>query len=146
MNTTVFVTLTHISCSECGAAFGVEASFERARREDHSTFYCPNGHRQHFPHQTEKERRIAELEREAKSLKSSRDFWSEQSRSARQDAEHERRRVNGYRGVVARTKRRIAVGRCVCCSRQFKDLERHMKSQHPKFDPDMGAAALAEKA
>lgn len=146
MVTTLLVTLTHVCCSECGAVFGLESSFERGLRESHATFYCPNGHRQHFPGQTEKERRIAELERTTKSLISSRDLWSGQARTAQQEAEHERRRVNGYKGIVARTKKKIAAGRCPCCSHQFKNLESHMRTQHPHYDPEKGAEALVGKA
>jgi hypothetical protein len=56
------------------------------------------------------------------------------------------RKLRGTRAVVTRMKRRAVAGRCPCCSDQFKDLERHMKTKHPNFDPEKGAEALAEKA
>lgn len=30
---------------------------------------------------------------------------------------------------------RIRNGVCPCCNRSFKDVHRHMKSQHPEFNP-----------
>jgi len=32
-------------CPECGIEFGISHCFEKRRREDGRTFYCPNGHR-----------------------------------------------------------------------------------------------------
>jgi hypothetical protein len=146
MATTLLITLTHVSCYECGVVFGIESNRNNDLLKSHDNFWCPNGHSQRYIGQTAEERRIAELERTTKSLISSRDFWSGQARDARQDAEHERRRVNGYKGVVARTKKKIAAGRCPCCSHQFKNLESHMRTQHPHYDPAKGAEALAGKA
>jgi hypothetical protein len=76
----------------------------------------------------------------------SKEFWEQRARSSSATVAHQERRINGYKGVVARTKRKIAAGRCPCCSHQFKDLERHMTTKHPGYDPDKGAEALAAKA
>lgn len=46
-----------------------------------------------------------------------------------------------YVSAMRHGKKRVADCQC-----QFKDLERHMQTQHPKFDPDKGADALAGKA
>lgn len=46
---TVQAVLTTITCSECGIAFGVPEHWRSTKRSDHSTFWCPNGHRQHYP-------------------------------------------------------------------------------------------------
>jgi hypothetical protein len=142
---TVFLTLTAETCCTCGLVFGLEAGHQRQLRESHEFFYCPNGHRQHYTAQTDKERRIAELERTEKALRSSEAFWKDRTTSARAEAERKTRQVNCYKGVVTRFKRRLVAGRCPCCSHAFKDLERHMKNQHPKYDPDRAADALAGK-
>jgi hypothetical protein len=42
-------------------------------------------------------------------------------------------------------KRRVAKGICVCCSKKFKDLETHMKEEHPDWNPDKAAEALASE-
>jgi hypothetical protein len=55
------------------------------------------------------------------------------------------RQIAARKGIITRMKRRLVAGRCVCCSKQFKDLETHMKARHPSFDPEKGAEALTEK-
>ena len=40
------------------------------------------------------------------------------------------------KGVVTRTKKRIAKGKCVRCSHEFPDLATHMAEVHPDFDPE----------
>ncbi len=37
-------TLVVIECSSCGVSFGMTEDFIQARRDDHRTWYCPNGH------------------------------------------------------------------------------------------------------
>jgi len=47
-----------INCcnSKCGIRFFVDDTYEKAKQEDHSSFFCPNGHGQHFYGQSETER------------------------------------------------------------------------------------------
>jgi hypothetical protein len=142
----ITISLVTVRCFKCGVIFGIESGRKEELTESHDSFWCPNGHAQHFVGQTEKEKRIAQLERDVRSNKSSADFWREQSASAAKEVEHQSRRINGYKGVVARTKRRVAAGRCPCCSAEFKNLESHMKAKHPNYDPAKGAEHLAEKS
>ncbi len=137
--TTLVLTLTHHTCGKCGIAFGLESTHHANLMESHETFYCPNGHPRAFTGQTEKERRIAELERQTKALASARDYWSNRTASATREVEQTTRRLNGYKGVVTRMKRRAVAGRCPCCSHTFKDVKRHMASQHPDWNPDVEA-------
>ena len=37
-----------IECCRCSVIFGVTALFEKKRREDKETFWCPNGHSQAY--------------------------------------------------------------------------------------------------
>ena len=53
----------HVNCAGCGIEFCLPNAVEADRREDHKPFYCPNGHSNYYPQETEKERRIRELER-----------------------------------------------------------------------------------
>lgn len=52
----------HVNCANCGIEFCLPQAVEDKRREDHKTFYCPNGHSNYYPAATEKERRIRQLE------------------------------------------------------------------------------------
>jgi hypothetical protein len=146
--TTVFTTLTHVECASCGVVFGMTADFTQRRRDDHKTFHCPNGHHQYFYGETEAERLKRELQVERDRVareKHGREQAEARVRDARLETEHIERRLRGTKSVVTRMKRRAAAGRCPCCSHQFKDLERHMKHQHPKWNPDRAAEALSEK-
>lgn len=153
MSTLLFsVKLTTVTCCNCGMTFAMPSEVEQKRRSDHDWFYCPAGHRQYFPQKSEAEklrddlaRTRAEFDQEqAKRKTAEAERWRERERRI-EETTHLSRRINGYKGVTTRMKRRAMAGRCPCCTRQFKDLERHMKNQHPKFDPDHGAEALAAK-
>lgn len=142
---TVAIEFVAITCYKCGLIFGIESSRNETLTKSHESFWCPNGHSQAYLGKTAEQKRIEELERETRELKSSRDFWNDQAKSANATVEHQNRRINGYKGAVARVRRRVAKGRCPCCSQQFKDLKQHMAAVHPHWDPDTAAERLAEK-
>lgn len=142
--TTIFTTLTSTSCCHtgCGVVFGIESGYMDDLKKSHGSFCCPNGHRQHFTAETEAERLKRQLQQTENCLS-----------YARKDVERLRgtvkvrdRQVSARKGIITRMKRRLVAGRCVCCSKQFKDLESHMKNQHPSFDPEKAAQVLSEKA
>lgn len=119
-------------CCVCDVRFAMTADFERRRREDRRSFYCPNGHAQGFcgktPAEREREAREA-AERRAVALQAQID-------QKNKSIEHLGRRLNASRGVTTRLKNRIKNGVCPCCNRHFKDLHRHMTTEHPDFRPD----------
>lgn len=45
-----------VTCSECGVLIIAKPHFFHARRRDHNTYHCLNGHKQYFPGETEEER------------------------------------------------------------------------------------------
>lgn len=109
------VRLDLVCCSQCGIEFGLPVAYKQERREDHATWYCPNGHPQYFPAESEAEKlrkRVANLEDDA--------------RVARLDADRAQREA-------ARLKKRAQGGACPCCNRTFAQLTRHMKTKHPDF-------------
>lgn len=93
--------------------------FER-RREDHENFFCPNGHPQHFPAETEAEklRRALDDEKDRHARTLSRLNLTE-------------RRAKKAEKQIARTKK----GLCPCCKRFFLDLSRHVATKHPEQLP-----------
>lgn len=95
-------------CSQCGINYYVPDNWQRKRREQHDTFYCPNGHAQHFPHETEAEK-----------YKRKADMLADQVRMEREQREK-----------VERQLQRIRKGTCPKCNRHFVNVERHMKSKH----------------
>lgn len=59
---TVETTLNIVTCS-CGLVFAVPDQFLDARRDDHKTFYCPNGHGHWFPEKNDLEEAQAEIDK-----------------------------------------------------------------------------------
>lgn len=45
--------MTKISCSVCGIEYHIPAHYCAKRQQDHKSFFCPNGHPQHFPQDSE---------------------------------------------------------------------------------------------
>ena len=130
-----------MQCPTCGIVYGLEAHYRAKRRDTGASWNCPNGHSLSY-RDTEATRLKKQLTLTENCLANTRESLKHMGDRAR-GAE---RSVAARKGVVTRMKRKITKGRCVCCSRQFKDLESHMKIEHPKWDPDRGAEAIAEKA
>jgi hypothetical protein len=131
----------------CGVAFGIPKSLydhyqvANDRKAQSYSLYCPLGHEM-VPVKTDAQKLREELARTKATL----DQRDERITELRESVERQTRRINGYKGVTTRLKRRIQAGRCPCCSHEFKDLGRHMKNQHPSWNPDAHAEALAGKA
>ena len=59
-----------VECYKCGIVFWVSASLRRRWRDKGETFYCPNGHDQHYTKST-----VARLKEELAAVKSDCDWW-----------------------------------------------------------------------
>ena len=126
--------LNTLECYKCQIVFAVPETFERERRRDHKSFFCPAGHPQYFFGKSDLElleEQVAEKERAL--------VW-ERNRAAKnhERAEATQRQLTATRGVVTRTKNRIAKGKCPKCSKQFSDLAHHMAETHPDYAVDTG--------
>lgn len=122
---------TVIVCSYegCGVSFALNDEYISARRDDHQTWYCPNGHPRYYPgeNKLEREQRLRQrAERAAANAQ-------ESARSHRAEAELQRRKAAAARGQVTKVKRRVGKGVCPCCNRSFVDLARHMAGKHPDY-------------
>lgn len=110
-----------LACADCGMPFGIDKEFEDRRREDHRTFYCPNGHPQSYGQRTEAEReksRRINAEAELEHAREQRDYQKKQAASAK--------------GQKTRIMNLIKAGVCpVCRERNFTNVRRHMETQHP---------------
>jgi len=126
--TTIITTLVGIECFKCHVLFGMTEQQNQICLERGHEFYCSNGHRQFYME--------TEVQRLKKKLQTTQNFANEQQRQKntyRDQRDHQARRAVSLKGVVTRTKRRIAVGKCPCCHIEFKDLQKHMKKQHPGY-------------
>ena len=118
--TTVTITLTHVECSECGINYGLSGHYERKRTEDHKTFYCPNGHNQHFPAESEAEK----LRRQLKDQQKYADNLNAQLTQSESS-------LRATKGVVTKLRKRASNGVCAFCHRHFVNVERHVSTKHP---------------
>ncbi|MDN5726081.1 MAG: hypothetical protein L0G99_09160 [Propionibacteriales bacterium] len=114
-----------ITCCRCYFEFGMpETMYERVTK-NHSDWYCPNGHAQHFTGKTEEERLREEVTFQRGRAKS----WQDQA------TQNEARR-RAEKAAKTRIRNRIAQGVCPCCKRSFVDMQRHIEGQHPEFGGD----------
>lgn len=126
------------TCSACGVLYAMPESLQKERLADKRTFYCPNGHPQTYIGKSEaqKLRETVDEERRARQRAEQRiAMYADEAREARECAEHERRRANGYKGHATRITKRAKAGVCPCCNRTFQQLARHMATKHPQFTP-----------
>lgn len=105
-------------CSECGVRFGLQAFYKSKLQETHQTFYCPNGHSQYFPGETEAEKLRKELKRKEQELA---------------NKVIEKINVENELLKTQRKLKRVHNGTCPCCKRTFQNLKRHMETKHPEL-------------
>lgn len=62
----VIVNMVAVTCCNegCGVTFGMPKGLVRALKRSHEWFYCPHGHHQHWPQETEEEKLRDQLAKE----------------------------------------------------------------------------------
>lgn len=126
------------TCTTCGTLFAMEEGFQKERLADKTRFYCPNGHYLAYTGKSETQKlqeQLAEERRQRQRAEQNVAYWSDDAKQARAEAEHERRRANGYKGHATRITKRAKAGVCPCCNRTFVNMARHMATKHPQFTP-----------
>ena len=93
-----------LTCS-CGATYALPKSFLSERRDDHETFYCPNGHRRHYPQMSDEEK----LQQQLEHCQADRDFWEDGHNAAVEKQMALKRSRGSLRGVITRMKK-VAAG------------------------------------
>lgn len=131
----VTITITPVHCTTCGGWFGLDEHFERAARTDGRSFTCPyGGHTLSWHNNSENDRlkrKTADLELSLK--------WAREARDEAQDrADRSERRRRATAGVLTKVRKRVGHGVCPVagCKRHFANLDRHMKTEHPAYQPD----------
>lgn len=118
-------------CCNCGVTFAMPASLRAEFLRDRAgrSFYCPNGHGQHYTGEREEVRLRRELQR-------AQDATARAEADARRQREYreaEERAHRATKGVLTKTRKRIANGVCPCCHRSFVNVQRHMATKHPDY-------------
>lgn len=115
------ITMVTEICCNCGIAFGMPSDLqEQLQNKPEQSFYCPNGHGQHYRWskearaRQEAERKLQQKENELANLTAS-----------KIQLENELQKVQ-------KKMKRVHNGVCPCCNRSFVNLQRHMKTKHPE--------------
>ena len=90
-------------CCSCGIQFGVPASWLKKHKDNHTSFYCPNGHKLHYPGPSEAEKLLRKIELLKEDNKRA---WSYQ-RQAVEKAQRESLSHRATRGHVTRLRNKI---------------------------------------
>lgn len=110
-------------CDNCTMGQLVPEHWYENRRKTKDGFYCGNGHRWSF------------TENEADKLRRERDRAKQQEAYWRDEAARAERQVAAAKGQVTKLRNRVKNGVCPCCNRSFANLQRHMKTKHPDWNP-----------
>lgn len=113
-------------CPNCGVVFAIPTTLEDRRREDHRTFYCPNGHSMSFQGPTEAEKRAKQEKQRADHLAASLMAQQDQTQAAFREAAE-------AKASEVRLRWRVGNGVCPCCNRTFAALAAHVVTKHPEF-------------
>lgn len=91
------------TCCKCGVLFAMTEDFRTQKITDHSDFWCPNGHTQHYTDKTGEDilrERLSKVER-------SRDEAIACCDNLHDAVAKERARVNGYKGLARKYQKRV---------------------------------------
>jgi hypothetical protein len=91
-----------VECCQCGMDFGITEGFSKRRHEDHKYFYCPAGHQQHYPQESDVER----LERKLTSELARRRRAEAERDCCERRATHNDYRARGFKGAWRKEKNR----------------------------------------
>lgn len=131
--------LAVLTCPVCAITYAIPQQLKESAQKynrtteprNHWSWCCPMGHVLSFPGKNREQQLRDDLDRE-------------RSRSGRMAAQRDQARASAkaHKGAATRARnqrdrigKRVKAGVCPCCNRTFKQLRRHMKSQHPDFEP-----------
>lgn len=134
----MFLAMTLNVCCNCGVPFGMPERLNRRFADKGGTFYCLNGHPQHYTESTETtlkkqlEKERQEAEQKAQQLQARIESRDREIAQLDSQVKSERGKANYHKGKRAKIEARVAHGVCACCNRTFPDLAAHMASKHPE--------------
>jgi len=108
-------------CCACGVIFGLTKQYQDNVRKTKDSFFCPNGHPQHY------------TRNEADRLREKLDAQVRETTRLAEKLRRETETNDKLERTAARLKKRIAAGVCPCCHRTVSQMAKHMKTKHPKY-------------
>lgn len=144
------VRIVPVCCYKCGVWFGMDSEHHAnaLRLGSALFFFCPNGHSQCYT-KSEATKLREQLDAQKKLTDDARKATDEAWNSYYEMSERRQavqRQLVATRGVVTRTKKRIAAGKCPCCKEKFADLGAHMQGAHPGYGADTDSPPRAPGA
>lgn len=90
------INFVSITCcyTNCGITWAHPSKYDQEKRRDHTIFYCPNGHPQSYPGQSDLEKVQVELTKTKEKLT-----------SVKNCAEHKKHRITALKGVITKMKK-----------------------------------------
>lgn len=108
-------------CCNCGMPlFMPQYLQKRLMNNPGTSFYCPNGHGQHYSGKTESQKRIEALEQQVKEEQAAYNIAINCMLDEKNKAKKLKQQLN-----------RVHKGVCPCCNRTFVNPQKHMETKHP---------------
>lgn len=98
---TVIKILQSEECSQCHMIYAITKQFMKEKQENHTTFYCPQGHRQHYPGESEEQKLQTQLTISNHEIERIRRWLNQETRD-HAVARHQR---DTFKGLYKKTKR-----------------------------------------
>lgn len=131
MPTLEYIEVLRTTTCWCGIHLAIPDNLLRRAKESNSVgIYCPLGHKFFFS-ESEADKLRKQLER----AQSDRDWHRQRQQAERDLREHTERQLSAQKAATTKARKRHAAGVCPACKRTFQDVQRHMHSKHPDFDP-----------
>lgn len=121
-------TMSIHTCPTCNMRYAAPEEYFSRKSAENGSWHCPEGHSVVF-----RESAFQKAQREAVRERENREAAERARDRAKMNAALAERRRRAAVGQVTKIKNRVKNGVCPCCNRHFDNLERHMKSKHPKF-------------
>jgi hypothetical protein len=126
-----------VNCGCCGGVYALSKRYIQMKRVNGGYWNCPYCKNSwgYSKENSEVEQLKNRIDKQTKAAT----YQREQKEHALQQRDASIRSNSALKGVVTKKKKqldRVKNGVCPCCNRHFKNLERHMKSQHPEGDSE----------
>jgi DNA repair exonuclease SbcCD ATPase subunit len=105
-------------CCACGVTFAMPAGLRQKLQREGGTFYCPNGHGQHY------------TECEVQTLKKKLKAAEDRTCNLEQQLNGTLDKLAESQKEMHRARRRANAGLCPYCRRHFTNVGRHIHSKH----------------
>lgn len=134
------IQLTTVHCGKCGGHYAIDEHVRKQHEEDGTYWNCPYcktgwGYGESDADRLRKQLKVEQNKAKQREweLQEARNEMERTRAEAAEKLKKSQAKYRAQKGQNTRLKKRVGHGVCPCCHRTFKQLQRHMKSQHPEF-------------